>query len=164
MSVIHPCLLLFQSPAQDQKAVNQDRSPPHSTLPQETRGATGGVDTACAEPSRVGDRPPTGNMADIAEDRGDEEEVKSEERSSRGTIVRRESIEIGEDPLQGLMGWSSLSGAWCQILCINPFSTRPHQNAFWYNYSWLFFLKILNYSPKEREKKFGRKWALICHS
>ena len=35
---------------------------------------------------------------------------------------------------------------------INPFSTRPHQNAFWYNNSWLGFLKILNYVPKEREK------------
>ena len=40
----------------------------------------------------------------------------------------------------------------------NPFSTRPHQNAFWYNYSWL---DLLNYVPKEREKKFCKKWALI---
>ena len=30
----------------------------------------------------------------------------------------------------------------------NPLSTRPH----WYNNSWLGFLKILNYVPKEREK------------
>ena len=34
------------------------------------------------------------------------------------------------------------------------FSTRPHQNAFWYNNSWLGFLKILNYVglPKESKK------------
>ena len=32
-----------------------------------------------------------------------------------------------------------------------PFSTKPHQNAFWYNNSWLGFQKILNYVPKERE-------------
>ena len=38
------------------------------------------------------------------------------------------------------------------FLFINPFSTRPHQNAFWYNNSWVGFLKILNYVPKEREK------------
>ena len=31
-------------------------------------------------------------------------------------------------------------------------STRPHQNVVWYNNSWLGFLKILNYVPKEREK------------
>ena len=36
-------------------------------------------------------------------------------------------------------------------LQINPFSTRPHQNVVWYNNSWLGFLKILNYVPKERE-------------
>ena len=30
-------------------------------------------------------------------------------------------------------------------------STRPHQNVVWYNNSWLGFLKILNYVPKERE-------------
>ena len=35
---------------------------------------------------------------------------------------------------------------------INPFSTRPPQNAFWYNNSWLgFHKKKLNYVPKERE-------------
>ena len=34
---------------------------------------------------------------------------------------------------------------------INPFSTRPHQNAFWYNNSWIGFPKILNYAPKEEE-------------
>ena len=34
----------------------------------------------------------------------------------------------------------------------NPLSTRPHQNVAWYNNSWLGFLKILNYVPKEREK------------
>ena len=55
---------------------------------------------------------------------------------------------------------------------VNPFSTRPHQNAFWYNYSCLGFLKcfvkIINYLyiPEEREtfsaiKK--KKLALICH-
>ena len=33
-----------------------------------------------------------------------------------------------------------------------PLSTRPHQNVVWYNNSWLGFLKILNYVPKEREK------------
>ena len=31
-------------------------------------------------------------------------------------------------------------------------STRPHQNVVWYNNSWLGFLQILNYVPKEREK------------
>ena len=36
-------------------------------------------------------------------------------------------------------------------LLFNPFSTRPHQNVVWYNNSWLGFLKILNYVPKERE-------------
>ena len=35
---------------------------------------------------------------------------------------------------------------------LNPLSTRPHQNVVWYNNSWLGFLKILNYVPKEREK------------
>ena len=34
---------------------------------------------------------------------------------------------------------------------INPLSTRPHQNVVWYNNSWLGFLKIQNYVPKERE-------------
>ena len=37
-------------------------------------------------------------------------------------------------------------------LVYNPLSTRPHQNVVWYNNSWLGFLKILNYVPKEREK------------
>ena len=36
--------------------------------------------------------------------------------------------------------------------CVNPLSTRPHQNVVWYNNSWLGFLKILNYVPKERVK------------
>ena len=35
---------------------------------------------------------------------------------------------------------------------VTPFSTRPHQNAFWYNNSSLGFLKILNDVLKEREK------------
>ena len=35
---------------------------------------------------------------------------------------------------------------------INPLSTKPHKNVVWYNNSWLDFLKILNYVPKEREK------------
>ena len=39
-----------------------------------------------------------------------------------------------------------------RMSAFNPFSTRPHQNAFWYNHSWLGFLKILNYVPREREK------------
>ena len=34
----------------------------------------------------------------------------------------------------------------------NPFSTRPHQNAFWYNHSWSSFQKILNDVPKEGEQ------------
>ena len=34
----------------------------------------------------------------------------------------------------------------------NPLSTRPHQNVVWYNNSWLGFLIILTYVPKEREK------------
>ena len=29
---------------------------------------------------------------------------------------------------------------------------NPDQNVVWYNNSWLGFLKILNYVPKEREK------------
>ena len=33
---------------------------------------------------------------------------------------------------------------------VNPFNPKPHQNAFWYNNSWLGFLQ--------------KKWALICHS
>ena len=33
---------------------------------------------------------------------------------------------------------------------INPLSTIPHQNVVWYNNSWLGFLKILNYVPKEK--------------
>ena len=41
-------------------------------------------------------------------------------------------------------------------LPINPFSTRPHQNVVWYNNSWLGFLKILNYVPKEREKNMQK--------
>ena len=43
-----------------------------------------------------------------------------------------------------------------------PLSTRPFQNVVWYNNSWLGFLKILNYVPKEREKIYCKKWALIC--
>ena len=39
------------------------------------------------------------------------------------------------------------------------FSTRPHQN----NKSWLGFLKILNYVPKEREK-YTAKNKIICKS
>ena len=35
---------------------------------------------------------------------------------------------------------------------INPLSTRPHQNVVWYNNSWLGFLNILKYVPKERDK------------
>ena len=50
-----------------------------------------------------------------------------------------------------------------KLKSINPFSTRPHQNAFWYNNSWLGFLKILNYVPKDRDF-FWQKWALIFHS
>ena len=38
------------------------------------------------------------------------------------------------------------------IGALNPLSTRPHQNVVWYNNSWLGFLNILNYVPKEREK------------
>ena len=38
----------------------------------------------------------------------------------------------------------------------NPLSTRPHQNVVWYNNSWLGFLKILNYVPKEREQLFAK--------
>ena len=34
---------------------------------------------------------------------------------------------------------------------LNPLSTRPHQYVVWYNNSWLGFLKIVNYIPKERE-------------
>ena len=37
-------------------------------------------------------------------------------------------------------------------IAFNPLSTRPHENVVWYNNSWLGFLKILNYVPKEREK------------
>ena len=51
----------------------------------------------------------------------------------------------------------------CPITCIMPntylacdgfipLSTRPHQNVVCYNNSWLGFLNILNYVPKEREK------------
>ena len=36
-------------------------------------------------------------------------------------------------------------------------STRPHQNAFWYNNSWLGFLKILNYMYQKKEKKISAK-------
>ena len=41
---------------------------------------------------------------------------------------------------------------------LNPLSTtcRPHQNVVWYNNSWLGFLKILNYVPKEREKIYAK--------
>ena len=35
---------------------------------------------------------------------------------------------------------------------LNPLSTRLHQNVVWYNNSWLGFLKIQIYVPKEREK------------
>ena len=44
---------------------------------------------------------------------------------------------------------------WCRMsmfISVHPFSTRPHQNVVWYNNSWLGFLKIVNYVPKEREK------------
>ena len=41
---------------------------------------------------------------------------------------------------------------WKGRTLFNPFSPRPHQNAFWYNNSWLSCLKILNYVLKEREK------------
>ena len=34
---------------------------------------------------------------------------------------------------------------------VGSVSTRPHQNAFWCNNSWLGFLKILNYVPNERD-------------
>ena len=39
---------------------------------------------------------------------------------------------------------------------LSPVSTGPHQNAFWYNNSWLGVLKILNYVPKEREKSYAK--------
>ena len=42
-------------------------------------------------------------------------------------------------------------------------STRPHPDVVWYNNSWLDFLKILNYVPKER-KIYCKKWALIILS
>ena len=42
-------------------------------------------------------------------------------------------------------------------MTINPFSTRPHRNAFWYNHSWLGFLKILNYVSKERENLMAHR-------
>ena len=57
----------------------------------------------------------------------------------------------------------SNSAAWLFAtvhLSINPLSTRPHQDVVWYNNSWLGFLKILNYVPKEREKYTAKKWAL----
>ena len=47
-------------------------------------------------------------------------------------------------------------------ISFNPFSTRPHQTAFWYNNPWLTFLKLLNYVPKRRFKKSCKKRALIC--
>ena len=40
-------------------------------------------------------------------------------------------------------------GCMCITLCLNP---RLYLNAFWCNNSWLCFLKILTYVPKEREK------------
>ena len=46
---------------------------------------------------------------------------------------------------------------------VNPLGTRPHQNVVWYNNSWLGCLKILNYVPKEREKIYCKKWALLSH-
>ena len=42
-------------------------------------------------------------------------------------------------------------------LWINPFSTRPHQNVFWCNNSWLHFFFIVNYVPKERDFFFWQK-------
>ena len=51
----------------------------------------------------------------------------------------------------------------CTNRPVNPLSTRPHQNVVWYNNSWLGFLKIMNYVPK-KERKYCKKWALICHS
>ena len=45
--------------------------------------------------------------------------------------------------------WSVERNAKLHLL--NPLSTRPHQDVVWYNNSWLDFLKILNYVPKERE-------------
>ena len=77
--------------------------------------------------------------------------------------------------LHGISTWSSkwrnlgtaLSGSCCvwkassqtnnKFSLLNPFSSRPHQNAFWYNNSWLGFLKILTYLSKERGKKISTK-------
>ena len=38
------------------------------------------------------------------------------------------------------------------LSCVNPLSTRPHQNMVWYNNSWLAFIKILYYVTEESEK------------
>ena len=45
----------------------------------------------------------------------------------------------------------SVRGKTKSMVCFNPFRNKPHQNVVWCNHSWLGFLKILNYVPKERE-------------
>ena len=52
---------------------------------------------------------------------------------------------------------STQTDKWTLHTVFNPLSTRPHQNVglvyiYIYNNSWLGFLKILNYVPKERDK------------
>ena len=46
---------------------------------------------------------------------------------------------------------------------VTPFSTRPHQNAFWYNNSSLGFLKNSEWCTKRKRKNFCNKWDLIFH-
>ena len=44
-------------------------------------------------------------------------------------------------------------------LLLNPFSTRPHQNAFWYHNCWLAFLKNAELCTKRTRKKFCKKMS-----
>ena len=50
---------------------------------------------------------------------------------------------------------TTLIGAWC----VNPLSTRPHQNVVWYNNSWLGFLKNSELCTKRKRKNILHKMS-----
>ena len=55
--------------------------------------------------------------------------------------------------------WDAFEVQFFQGFIFNPLSTRPHLNVVWYNSSWLGFLNILNYVPKERENFSAKKMS-----
>ena len=56
------------------------------------------------------------------------------------------------------MHCSNLSGwNYNNLLHSDPFSTRPHQSAFWYNNSWLGFVKKILIMYQKKEENFSAK-------